>query len=118
MSGVSWRSVKRVAVLTSERDVVKMLGRLDGLDVSADVKLLGLVVEVEGGWVGDVVGSKDLLGFDGLVRLVDVGDWCECGGWMWGGICLLVRMARAASSRGSRRAILAPGARESVSMSS
>jgi len=47
---------------------------LDSLDVTTNVELFGLVVEVGSGRVGDIVGTEDLLGLEGLVGLVDVGD--------------------------------------------
>lgn len=61
-------------IRTSEGDIVKVLGGLDGLDVSTNVKLLHAVVEVGSGRVGNVICAKDLLGLEGLVGLVDVGD--------------------------------------------
>jgi hypothetical protein len=47
---------------------------LDGLNVTTNVKLLHLVVQVERGRVGDVVSAKDLLSLERLVGLVDVGN--------------------------------------------
>jgi hypothetical protein len=61
--------------LTSESNIVEVLRGLDGLDVSTNVELLGLVVEVERGWVGDIVRAKNLLGLESLVGLVDIGNW-------------------------------------------
>lgn len=52
-----------------------MLRRLDGLEGATDVELLGGVVKVSDGRVGEVVGAEDLLSLFGLVGLVDVGDW-------------------------------------------
>lgn len=51
-----------------------MLRGLDGLDGTTDVELFGLVVEVGGSRVGNVIGTKDLFGFEGFVGLVNVGD--------------------------------------------
>lgn len=65
--------------LTSERDVVVVLGGLDRLDVSTNVELLDLVVEVGGGGVSNIIGTQDLLGLERLVGLVDVGDWALAG---------------------------------------
>jgi hypothetical protein len=53
-------------------DVVVVRGSLDGLDLTTDVELAGLVVEVRDSGVGNVVGAKDLLGLELLVGAVDV----------------------------------------------
>lgn len=65
---------KSQEILTSEGNVVKVVGRLDRLDFAADVKLLGLVVEVRNSRVGTVVGTHDIDRLEVLVGLVDVGD--------------------------------------------
>lgn len=48
-----------------------MFRRVDSLNGTADVEVLDGRVEVGDGRVGLVVGTKDLLGFVRLVRLVD-----------------------------------------------
>ena len=51
-----------------------MVGSLDSLDFTTNVKLLGLVVEVRYGRVGIVIGTHDIDSLKVLVRGVDVVD--------------------------------------------
>jgi hypothetical protein len=51
-----------------------VVGSLDSLDFTTDVKLLGLVVEVRNGGVGVVIGTHDIDSFEVLVGTVDVVD--------------------------------------------
>lgn len=64
----------RYVRLTSEGNVIKVVGSLDSLDFSTDVKLLGLVMEVRDGWVGVVVSTHDVDSLEMLVGGVDVRD--------------------------------------------
>jgi len=95
-----------------------VVGSLNGLDFTTDVELLGGVVEVSDGRVGIVVGTHDVDSLEVLVGRVDVGD---CNYKLGATIRrklnqdLPVRMARAASSRGSRRATFAPALRPRAS---
>ena len=59
----------------SEGDVVVVFWCLNGLNRTTNVELLHLVVEVSGSWMGDVVGTEDLLCLEGLVGFVDIRDW-------------------------------------------
>jgi hypothetical protein len=56
----------------SERDVVVVRRSLDRLDLAADVKLLGLLVEVRDSGVSAVVSAHDLGSLEGLVGSVNV----------------------------------------------
>jgi hypothetical protein len=62
---------------TAKGDVIEVLGRGDGLDLSSDVELLDRVAKVGNGGVSDVVGSEDVDGLGDLVGLVDVRDCNE-----------------------------------------
>lgn len=57
-------------------DIVEMLRRLDGLDLSTDVELFDVLSGVGDGRVRGVVGAHDLFGFERLVKLVNILD-CE-----------------------------------------
>jgi len=48
-----------LAKLTADGDIVIVGRSVDSLDPSANIKLLGLVVEVYDGWVSHVIGSHD-----------------------------------------------------------
>lgn len=58
----------------SQVDVVKVLGRLDGLDLSADVEFLDELSLVRDGGVGRVICAQDLFVFKLEVGLEDVFD--------------------------------------------
>lgn len=62
---------------TSEGDIVVVLRGLDGLEGTTDVELLGGVVQVSNGRMGQIIGTEDLFGLLNLVGLVNIGD---CGG--------------------------------------
>lgn len=103
--------------LTAEGNVVIVLGRLDSLDIATDVELLNRVLKVSDGRVGIVIVTEDLDGLLDLVRSVDRGDCAvkaKSVSQLYDKVScsslpsLPVMMARAASSRGSRRAIRAP----------
>ena len=51
-----------------------MVGSLDSLDFTTDVKLLGLVVEVRDSRVGIIIGTHDVDSLKVLVGSVDVVD--------------------------------------------
>ena len=51
-----------------------MVGSLDSLDFTTNVKFLGLVVEVRNGRVGVIVGTHDVDSLKVLVGSVDVVD--------------------------------------------
>lgn len=51
-----------------------MVGSLDSLDFTTNVKLLGLVVKVRHGGVGIVIGTHDIDSLEVLVGGVDVVD--------------------------------------------
>ena len=51
-----------------------MVGSLDSLDFTTNVKFLGLVVEVRNGRVGVIVGTHDVDSLKVLVWGVDVVD--------------------------------------------
>jgi hypothetical protein len=82
----------------------------NGLDRASDIKFLDRLVEVQDGGMRIVVGAKDLLGFLVLVGLVNVR---HCGHTLRRSPILAredlpVKMARAFSSRKSRRVTRVP----------
>jgi len=85
-----------------------MVGSLDSLDFTTNVKLLGLVVKVGDSGMGVIIGTHDIDSFKVLVGSVDVGDYIISILHSSCGQDILVKIARVASSRGSRRATLAP----------
>ena len=52
-----------------------MVGSLDSLDFTTNVKLLGLVVEEGDSGMGVIIGTHDIDSFKVLVGSVDVGDY-------------------------------------------
>ena len=93
---------------------------LDSLDLTADVVLLDLVAEVRNSGVSGIISTEDLDCLLDLVRAVDIVDWRsgEHRNTRRELVDIPMMMARASSSRGSRRAMRAPGAIERRSMSS
>lgn len=53
-----------------------MIWRVDRLDISTNIQLVGILVKVSDSWVSTVVCAEDSLCLLGLVEAVDVGD-CE-----------------------------------------
>ena len=115
---ITLRFIIRRNKLTTERDVVEVLGRLDGLDFAANVEFLYSAAKVCDRGMCWVVSTEDLDGFLYLVRAVHILNWnksAKCSPWRCSDIPVII--AKASSSRGSRRAIRAPGAIDLLSMS-
>jgi hypothetical protein len=74
LSALTFQWDKEEAQLTSKGNVIEVVGSLDSLDFTTNVKLFGLVVEVRDGGVGIVIGTHDVDSLKLLVGGVDVVD--------------------------------------------
>lgn len=61
--------------LTPEGYIVIVGRRLNSLNFSANVELLGLIMEVGNRRMSDIIGSKNLFCFEGFVGRVDIEDF-------------------------------------------
>lgn len=61
--------------LTSEWNVIEVVGSLDSLDFTTDVELLGLVVQVGDGRVGVIIRTHDIDSFKLFIRCVYILDY-------------------------------------------
>jgi hypothetical protein len=103
---------------TAKRDIVKVGRGLNCLHFSSDIEGVYAFVQVRYGGVGRVIRAKNLHCLLSLVGLVYVLDWKCIELYRNGGGVgdKPVMIASGSSSRGSRRAILAPGLIDRASM--
>jgi hypothetical protein len=105
---------------TSESDIIEMYRGLDHLNFATNIIFFDTLAKINDGRVCWVISTKHFDGFIDLVGFVDIVHYLNVGTRPMIKLDrdIPVRIARASSSRGSRNAKRAPGAMESLSMSS